>query len=213
MWMDVIETLLLLGVVALLGYAAWNVRFNLLPYLENLRRILLTKDDLITITETIERLPQSIRLEPVIPELPSPPEPNLASQGYEHVYENLSELWDVLLRLQRSARDLGMDEKGEGKKESQSTRESQLYKFAENFNLLSELVYTKRPFYPQPIYECLVRIMALADREASGHPDRYLAATTQQQIVSYWESVGKNQDEISVQIDQIAELIRQRLAT
>lgn len=168
-------------------------------YLEEKSKNLATKQDIGDITSQIESIKIQYTKQSLVHKL-----------SFEKEFEILSELWKALVELRGATQSLRpiFDYTNPHETEEERKR-NRIQPFAESFTNIGSIVDKNRPFYPQSIYDVLVEILTIARNEANEF--LYTDTENQRPDRSYWDNALKNQQTIVEKIDQVCDLIRQRI--
>ncbi len=215
MFTDIIIILFDIAILILLLVIGWAVIYYLPSHFDEIARSLGTKADIEDIAEQIDKAQTYYVAEIEVLRAQLNRESHAYNIPLEKEFENLSELWEALLKLQKATS--GLETALETSypdltEEEQKITRLRLQRFAESFNSLSALVSSKRPFYPQEIYAALVRIMSIAETQTLDYQIGAPIPDEQERVIKYWQSVANNAQEISERIDNLAGLIRKRVA-
>jgi hypothetical protein len=116
-------------------------------------------------------------------------------------------IWEQLVQVRKNALSLRpiLDTVDPGEPEEERMRR-RLRELAESFNPFIDLVEKHRPFYPQEVYESLVRLIKQIHSEAIDYEYKERPRS------EYWREARTNQETIVKLIDDICESIRRRIA-
>jgi hypothetical protein len=168
-------------------------------YLEEKTKNLATKQDVGEITAQIESIKTQYAKRSLVHKL-----------SFEKEFEILSELWRALVELRGATLNLRpVFDHYDLKETEEERKQKRLSLFGEKFNTFAGIVDKNRPFYPQKIYQVLFDILMIAKNEAIEFS--YPATENQRPDRSYWDNAQKNHQVIVEKIDQVCDLIRQRI--
>jgi len=205
------EAIIILQILSLLGtMCIFIFRKYLLSYSSEKGKNLATKEDISEITTKIETVKHDYanQLESTKAELSA--QLNTHSFRYEKEYEILSELTALLVSLRDASVSLrpAFDIKSPDKTEAEIKNE-RLQRFVEAQRDIYHAREKKRPFYPDEIYQSLVKIESIAHTESIkyAHQNPFENGN----YLSYWEEAEKNQAEITSSAELAMKIIRERV--
>jgi hypothetical protein len=211
-WLQVLNFVLSLVILALLLALGWSLRGVFISYLERLTTLYGTRDQLKDLTDKLDQVntTQAQEIGSLRTRLESLPPPVMVHSPQEA--ELLSELWEALLSFQEAALDFqsGFDGSAPGN-EGPTGEQAQRRNYDRTYRGLSTLLHRRRPFYPAQIFQALLRIMTLGD------PQSLKAASNEQAAEDQVEKSGRPggaRERITTvveEIDQVCELIRTHL--
>lgn len=205
--------ILLLQGASLIGLGVLGALIKFFPagYLGEKGKNLATKEDVAEITDRIERVKgqYSAELEATKAELSS----KLKTHGfrYEKEFQVLEILSERLVRVRDCSRALRpiMDlvDPAKSKDEIKSERLKASWESRRDLYLIRE---TKRPFFPEDIYQAILAVEKVASTEAIRYQYQELGEDGVD-FRKYWEEAETNQQAVSERADEALQLIRLRI--
>jgi hypothetical protein len=187
-----------LVVLAAIGLGGLWLRHHLGTYLSEKGKNLATKEDVGALTHAVESVKLQYQRAGVVQKA--------QFEAELHTYE---EIWEKLIDVQRSAMELrpALD-RGLAPGETKEQRKSQrLQRFADAFNEFTRTVRKRRPFYPEEVFKELNELVRLAHSEAVDYQLGEPGVDP-----GYWKQAMDNAQKISAQVDNLCNVIRERLA-
>lgn len=175
------------------------MRSYLPKYFQEKGKNLATKEDIGDITEKIEAVRAQYARQSHVQKLTS-----------EKEFEILSEVWKTLVDLRQATHGLRpLLDRIDPNESEEERKERRLQKLSESYNALVGVVEKNRPFYSEGIYEALFKIMMIAADEADeyGYRDPYRRPPGPE----YWRNALDNQRKILEAVDNVCDLIRERI--
>lgn len=196
----------ILELVAIVGVAIL-VRFYLPSYFKKKGENLATKEDIGGIEREIQevRSKYSQDLELLRSELTK--KSYIYGVRYENEFTLLKELWSNLVDLKRAAISLrpAIDYTDSSDQDEKERRLKRVHSAIIEF---LDVADKNQPFFPQEIYTTSLELMKIANKEKIQYKNR-----NPNNDPSYWDSATKHAEEISVKVDILLKLIRNRITS
>mgnify|MGYP001106972892 CR=1 FL=1 len=205
---EVCYFILLVGAVLLL-------KSYLPKYFEEKGKNLATKEDIGAITDEVEKVKIQYTKDIEILKSELLRQSHSHKVRYEYEFNILTEIWDALIYLRNKTLSLrpAFDKytPGETEKERKTIR---LNQFSDAYTGLIDKVDKNKPFYPSSIHSKLIDLTGLLRQEAIdfGH----LSPNSNSDYSydpKYWEKAVSNSKLIIDSIEEICEVIRERVAS
>lgn len=198
--MDWINIGINLAELIIIVIAGLFLNSHLRSYFEEKGRNLATKEDIKDITSKIE----SVRTEYA-------KQLHVYQLTFGKEFEVLREVWQKLIDLRRATQGLRplMDYFDPNEPEEERKR-NRLKMFFDSYHAFADAVEKNQPFYPRDIYASLREISLITYDEA----DEYRVRDSEKRPLDdkYWENALTNQEAILKAVDDVCELIRNRVA-
>ena len=191
------------------------VKSYLPKYFEEKGKNLATKEDIGAITDEVEKVKTQYSKDIEILKSELLRQSHSHKVRYEYEFKILTEIWDALIYLRNKTLNLrpvfDQHTPGESENERKAIR---LKEFSEAYTGLIDKVEKNKPFYPSSIHSKLIELTTLLRQEAIDF--RYLSPNSNTDFSfdpKYWEKAMSNSEIIIDSIEEICEVIRERVAS
>ena len=160
---------------------------------------LATKEDIKEITAKVEE----IRVEYAKRQ-------HISDKAFDKEFEILVDLWKVLVELRFATIALRPIADVIDKEESEQERKNRrLSDFSKAYNLFWKKLIEYQPFYPQDIYDQMLKIRGIVYDEAIDY--QFLEKMSFVDLKDYWQKARENSQSLLAEIDKASLLIRARI--
>ena len=212
--MDSIDIILnLIEIIVLIG-GGLILKSYLPSYFKEKGKNLATKEDIGVITHEIEEVKSQYSKDIEILRADLAKQSHVHQVRFEHEFKILADIWDSLIHLRKMTGQLRPILDTYNPEESEEQRKSRrLGEFISAYNGLADKIEKNRPFYPTTVYDGLIELIRIVDKEAIEYQSRSPNPMTEGFDPKYWEKAHQNSDRIIASIDNLCEIIRNRITT
>jgi len=194
------QIMLIISNLILVLVIGWLIKFYVPAYLRKKGENLATKEDIEGITSKIESVRASIGHQLYIHQT-----------RYQNEFNILMDLTEKLVELRDSALALRpVIDYVDASESEEDRKRKRLKPYQEAALAFYKLYETRKPFYPDEIYNGIKELDRVVWKEVVQYKNR-LPSESKGFDPEYWEKAGKNSDEISKLADKVIGLIRNRI--